>query len=305
MKHLAHLKMNRYNRYKKQQEGDVVMRVRVGCELKYESEYPTPIIFVIRARDQDIHRLIVEQHAVTPETHIHTYIDSFGNHCWRLLAPSGELTLRYDALADVPSTPDPVYPELQGTLVQDLPDETLIYTLPSRHCQSDLIINEAWQMFGSVQDGWARVQAMCDWIHANIAYESGSTPSTSGYEVYQQRRGVCRDFAHIGVMFCRAMNIPARYVSGYLPDIAVPPNPIPMDFHAWFEAYIGGAWHTFDARHNVPRIGRVLIARGRDAVDTALATSYGTSKLVRMRVWADEVDDDVTLDHTPIALSRG
>ncbi len=207
------------------------------------------------------------------------------------------MQIRYDAIAEVPPAPDPALAELPGTLVDDLPDDVLMYTLPSRHCQSDLVIDEAWRLFGDVPDGSARVQAICDWVHQNIEYGYGnSTSTTSGYEAYQQRRGVCRDFAHIAVMFCRAMNIPARYVCGYLPDIDVPYNPIPMDFHAWFEAYVAGAWRTFDARHNTPRIGRVLIARGRDAVDTAILTSYGPSKLTGFTVWADEVDETISLD---------
>jgi transglutaminase-like putative cysteine protease len=218
-------------------------------------------------------------------------VDAFGNHVWRLTAPAGELRLRCDALAEVPPTPDPACSHLPGTPVEELPDDTLVYTLPSRYCPSDLMTDDAARLFGATPDGGARVQAICDWTHANIAYQIGSTSATSGYEAYQQRQGVCRDFAHIGIIFCRALNIPARYVCGYLPDIAVPLDPSPMDFHAWFEAYVGGAWRTFDARHNVPRIGRVVVARGRDAVDAALATSYGISQLTRMEVWADEVTE--------------
>jgi len=210
------------------------------------------------------------------------------------------MQIRYDAIAEVPDSPDPVLADLPGTLIDAAPDDALIYTLPSRHCQSDLIIDDAWRLFSDAPDGWARVQAICDWTHQNIEYGYGnSTSTTSGYDAYQQRRGVCRDFAHIGVMFCRAMNIPARYVCGYLPDIGVPYDPNPMDFHAWFEAYVGGAWRTFDARHNRPRIGRVLIARGRDAVDTAILTSYGPSTLTAMSVWAAQVDDTTTLNDPP------
>jgi transglutaminase-like putative cysteine protease len=202
------------------------------------------------------------------------------------------MELSYDAMVEVPATPDPVFPELLGTFVDQLPDAVMPFTLPSRYCPSDLVLNDAWAMFSGVPDGWARVQAICDWAHTSIAYGYGnSTAATTGYDAYLSRTGVCRDFAHIGVMFCRAMNIPARYVYGYLPDIAVPLNPDPMDFHAWFEAYVGGAWHTFDARHNMPRIGRVVIARGRDAVDTAILTSYGDSQLTGMSVWADELRD--------------
>lgn len=265
------------------------MRVRIGFEFVIESDAPTPTAAIVRPRAHDIHILGPETWSVSPEIAIHEYTDSFHNRVWRWLAPHGIMTLRYDATAEVSPDPDPIHANLPGTPVEDLPDDTLMYTLPSRYCPSDLAIGDAWKLFGDVADGWARVQAICDWLHANVEYGYGSsTSTTTGYEAYQNRRGVCRDFAHMGVMFCRALNIPARYVYGYLPDIGVPPNPIPMDFHAWFEAYIGGAWHTFDARHNTPRIGRVMIARGRDAVDTALMTSYGSSRLTGFTVWADE-----------------
>jgi transglutaminase-like putative cysteine protease len=174
--------------------------------------------------------------------------------------------------------------------VELLPYDVLPYTLPSRYCDSDLLIDDAWHMFGATSPGWARVQAVCDWVHREITYGAGSTAHTTGYQAYQQRRGVCRDFAHIAISLCRALNIPARYVCGYLPDIGVPPDPTPMDFHAWFEAYLDGAWYTFDARHNRPRIGRVVIGRGRDAIDLALVTSYGPAELTSILVWADGVD---------------
>ena len=273
------------------------MRVRVGFEFVFESPLPTPTAAIVRPREVDIHRLLDERREVTPDIPIHEYIDSYGNFVWRWTAPQGTMRLRYDALAEVSPDPDPVFPDLPGTWVSDLPDDVLMYTLPSRFCPSDLVIGDAWELFGNVPDGWARVQAICDWTHANIEYGYGnSVATTSGYDAYKNRKGVCRDFAHIAVMFCRAMNIPARYVYGYLPDIGVPFNPIPMDFHAWFEAYVGGAWRTFDARHNMPRIGRVMIARGRDAVDTAMVTSYGNSQLTGFTVWADEVDDSISLD---------
>jgi transglutaminase-like putative cysteine protease len=261
------------------------MHVRVGFEFTLESSAPTPTAAILRPRwyDGGFGRCD-ERHSVTPELLLRSYQDSFGNTVWRWTAPMGSMRLRYDAIAEVAPTADPVHMELPGTPVDELPDETLIYTLPSRYCPSDLVIADAWQLFGAT-------------AYSNISYGYGSsTATTSGYDAYQNRRGVCRDFAHIGVMFCRAMNIPARYVYGYLPDIGVPVDPNPMDFHAWFEAYIAGAWYTFDARHNTPRIGRVLIARGRDAVDTAILTSYGPSKLTGFTVWADEVDETVTLD---------
>jgi transglutaminase-like putative cysteine protease len=272
------------------------MHVRIGCEFIVESSAPTPTACIVRPRDQGWHTLLNERRSISPEVPIEEYIDSFGNHVWRWIAPEGRMILRYDAIAWVPPEADPLLVDLPGTLVDALPDEVLVYTLPSRHSPSDLVISTAWEMFGHVPDGSARVQAICDWAHQNIVYGGNSTATTSGYDAFLARGGVCRDFAHIAVMFCRAMNIPARYACGYLPDIGVPYNPTPMDFHAWFEAYLDGAWRTYDARHNTPRIGRVLIARGRDAVDTAFLTSYGPSTLTSLTVWADEVDDAVTLD---------
>ncbi len=271
------------------------MHARIGCEFTYDSPYPTPAIFIVRPRDRDTHVLIDEVRFVTPNVPLHEYTDSFGNLCWRMIIPEGHFRLYYDALARIPHTPDPTLMHLPATSIEDLPDEVLMFTLPSRHCQSDMVIDEAWQLFGNSTPGWSRVQAICDWIHANIIYGKGSNGSTSGYEAYQARRGVCRDFAHVSVMLCRAMNIPARYVCGYLPEIQVIPDPTPMDFHAWFEAFVDGEWRTFDARHNIPRIGRILIARGRDAVDTAISTSFGSAQLNVFNVWADEVPDDFKL----------
>jgi transglutaminase-like putative cysteine protease len=266
------------------------LRVRVGCDLGYESQYPTPMLLIVRPQAGHAHRLLDEQRVIEPPVAVESYRDMFGNEIWRLLAPVGTLRLRYDALADVPATGDATLPGLAKTPIMDLPPDVLIYTLPSRHCQSDLFIGDAWRMFGAIDSGWEQVQAVCDWIHANIEYGKGSTLNTSSAEVYEQRRGVCRDFAHLGVTFCRALNIPARYVCGYLPDINVTPDPTPMDFHAWFEVWLDGAWRTFDARHNRHRTGRTIIATGRDAVDVAFATIFGGSVLTHMQVWAEQVD---------------
>lgn len=277
-----------------------MLRVRVGCDFVYDSEYPTPMMLIVRPKEWHGHRLLAETRQVEPNIPLREYVDSFGNHVWRLEAPAGSLRIRYDALFEAPPTPDPLLPDLPKTAIEALPDEALVYTLPSRHCQSDLFITDAWRMFGDVTGGWQQVQAVCDWIHGNIAYGKGSTSETSSYDVYQARQGVCRDFAHLGVTLCRALNYPARYVCGYLPDINVPIDPVPMDFHAWFEVFMEGSWHTFDARHNRQRYGRVLIASGRDAVDVAFTTIYGGSKLAKMEVWADQVDPQFALDHKPV-----
>lgn len=272
------------------------MRVRVGCRFAYESSYPTPMLLVVRPRHDYNHTVIDEHWEIEPPIPLHAYVDSFGNHIWRLQAPEGILNISYDAVADVPPTADPQHWHLPKTPVEDLPDDVIVYTLPSRHCPSDLFVNDAWNMFGHIEGGWTQVQAVCNWLHGNVTYGSGSSTSvTTGWDAYQARRGVCRDFAHMGISFCRALNFPARYVCGYLPDINVPFDPAPMDFHAWFEVYMDGAWHTFDARHNRPRTGRVLIATGRDAVDVAFATIFGNTLLTNFKVWADQVDDNLRL----------
>ncbi|NTU78808.1 MAG: transglutaminase family protein [Chloroflexales bacterium] len=265
------------------------MQIQIGFELVLESGSPTPTAAITEPPSRDGQRILTPCLTLTPQLPLRSYFDSFGNIVWRWTAPTGMLRVHYDAVAEVWPRLDPVYPDLPGTPVDQLPDSVLMYTLPSRYCPSDLARDDAWRIFGEVPDGWVRVQAICDWVHRNIVYAVGSsTGTTSGYEAYQRRQGVCRDFAHIAVMFCRALNIPARYVYGYLPDIDIngPANPDPMDFHAWFEAYLGRAWQTFDARHNRPRSGRVVIARGRDAVDTAILTSYGDSRLTGLTVWA-------------------
>jgi transglutaminase-like putative cysteine protease len=269
------------------------MLVKVGCDLTYRCEGNVPLFMLVRPREQyTYHKLIKENRLVEPDIPLMEFQDIYGNNVWRLIAPTGELHLRYSALAEVPPTPDPVLPELDGQFVQNLPDNTLLYLLASRHCQSDLVISQAWEMFGSYPSGWQRVQAICDWLKTNVPYGSWSNSNTSGYEAFNERKGVCRDFAHMGVMLCRALSMPARYVCGYLPDINVTPDPAPMDFHAWFEVYLNGAWRTFDARHNIPRTGRVFIGYGRDAVDVSLVTSYGNAKLQKMKVWADEVKEE-------------
>lgn len=279
------------------------MQVQIGFELVLETGSPTPSAAILEPLSHDEQRILNPRLTLTPQVPLRSYSDSFGNRVWRWTAPVGTLRVHYDAIAEISPLPDPVYPDLPGTPVDQLPDDALMYTLASRYCPSDLVLNDAWQLFGAVPEGWGRVQAICDWVHSNIVYAYGSsTGTTSGYEAYQNRAGVCRDFAHIAVMFCRALNIPARYVYGYLPDINVPVNPDPMDFHAWFEVYLGGAWRTFDARHNQPRSGRVVIARGRDAVDTAILTSYGDSQLTGITVWANEVPGTTLLSEREAQL---
>jgi transglutaminase-like putative cysteine protease len=253
---------------------------------------------LVRARPDGAHRTLYESRWCLPEVPLREYVDGFGNFCWRLTAPGGPLTVRYDALVETDREPDPVGASVPLVPVQDLPDDTLVYTLPSRFVPSDLLMDQAWDLFGQTDPTWARVQAICDWVHANVTYESGASgPTTTALDTLRDRKGVCRDFALLSVAFCRALNVPARYTVGYLPDIAVEPPDTPMDFHSWFEAYLGGRWYTFDARHNRPRIGRVIVGRGRDAADVALSTSYGNLQLHAMTVWADEIHPGAGAEH--------
>jgi transglutaminase-like putative cysteine protease len=273
------------------------MRIRVGCEFEYQSEAEVPMLMLVGAQADGEHQLLYSSRWTDPQIAIRDYVDGFGNHCWRFVAPVGLLRVRYDALVAVPSEPDSVVPDAPLVPVDELPDETMVFTLASRYIQSDLLSQAAWDLFGATPPTWARVQAICDWVHANINYTAGSSdPSVSAIDVFVRRVGVCRDFALLATGFCRALNIPARYTFGYLPDIAVEPPDTPMDFHAWFEAYLGGHWYTFDARHNQPRIGRVVIGRGRDAIDVALTTQFGASLLNAMTVWAEEVTTDPPRD---------
>ena len=270
-----------------------VIQLRVGCEFQFETDLPVPMLMLVQPRPDDEHRVLYQSRWLRPEVRLREYVDGFGNVCWRFVAPGGPLSVRYDAVVETTGEPDPVHPAAEQVPVEDLPDDTLVFTLPSRYVESDLLLDAAWELFGQTPPGWARVQAICDWVHQNVRFENGaSTAATTAMDIFRQRAGVCRDFALLSVAFCRALNIPARYTFGYLPDIAVEPPDVPMDFHTWFEAYLGGRWYTFDARHNMPRIGRVVIGRGRDAVDVALTTSYGSAHLEKMTVWADQIVDD-------------
>ncbi len=270
------------------------MHVKVGCEFRYEATWSTPAVMQVQPRPDGDHRLLKETWQTTPHIDRHSYQDLYGNACQRMVIPAGEPIIYYDALVEVSGELDAANPDAHQLSVDALPDEVLVYTLPSRFCLSDVLSDVAWQQFGSLQPGWSRVQAICDWVHDNIRFQYGTSNAlTTSADVYQQRIGVCRDFAHLAVTFCRALNIPARYVFGYLPDIGVPVAEEPMDFAAWMEVYLGDRWWTFDPRNNARRIGRVLIGRGRDALDIAMVTTYGMPRLVNMTVWADEATETV------------
>lgn len=275
------------------------MHIRVGCEFRYEATWPTPTVIQVQPHQDAAHHILAEVWQVTPGLSLHTYHDIYNNTCQRVTMPVGEVVLRYDALVTVSDEWDEHVPDAVQMPVEELPDDALLYTLPSRFCLSDVLSDKAWQLFGAVEPGWARVQAICDWVHTNIRFQYGTSNSlTTAADVCAQGVGVCRDFAHLAVTFCRALNIPARYVFGYLPDIGVPPPDAPMDFCAWMEVFLAGRWWTFDPRNNVPRVGRVLIGRGRDALDVAMITSYGSPRLDAMTVWAEEASAEYVSEMT-------
>lgn len=274
------------------------MRLRVGCEFEYESAAPTPAVVLVQPHPDGVHTVIRQRWESEPATSQHAYLDLFRNRCERLTLPSGPATLRYDAVVEVSGEPDAVAPGAQQAAVEDLPDGVLFYTLASRYCPTEALSNVAWHLFAETEAGWARVQAICDWIHTHISYGLPSTPLTTAVDVYVAGGGMCRDFTHLAITFCRAMSIPARYVFGYMPDVGVPGPFPPMDFHAWFEAYLDDRWWTFDARFNVPRIGRIPIGIGRDAVDVAMITTYGPAVFRRMVVWTDQAADGSDGDET-------
>jgi transglutaminase-like putative cysteine protease len=267
------------------------MQIRVGYELSYNFPQPAPMILALSihySRASDI--LIPDNLRTDPPVPIRGYRDGFGNWCTRIMAPAGRIRLKTDALIRDTGQPDPVVPDAQQHEVQDLPEETLDFLLGSRYCETDLLSQTAWDLFGLTQPGWPRVQAICDYVHNRIAFNYQQARATrTAWEAFNERTGVCRDYAHLAITFCRCMNIPARYCTGYLGDIGMPPPYAIGDFAAWFEVYIGGAWYTFDPRNNMPRIGRVLLARGRDAADVAIATTFGPNTLESFRVWTDEV----------------
>ena len=266
------------------------MQVRVGCEFVQRVAVPTHAILHVEPRLDAGIQILDESWDHEPQLMSDRYVDGFGNLCRRLTIPEGVSTLRYDCTVDVTAEPDPYAPDAPELAPEDLPADTLAYTLPSRFCPSDELGDRAWELFGNVPAGWGRVQAINDWVHEAVTFGYGSsTPLTTAAHVLDAGKGVCRDFAHLAVTFCRALNIPARYAFGYLPDIDVPEPHDPMDFCAWTEVWLGDRWWTFDPRNNVRRVGRVLIGVGRDALDVAMVTTYGPADLQSMTVWADEV----------------
>lgn len=268
------------------------MIIRAGYSISFDCPKPTPTLLALRihpSRTKDL--LVPEALTFSPPVDAHDYTDGFGNTCTRLIAPAGRLTISTKFDITDPGMPDVVHTGAVQHDIADLPDDVLVFLLGSRYVETDILSNLAWQLFEGTPTGWPRVQAILDFVHYHIRFDymqADNTRSANG--AYLQGVGVCRDFAHLAIAFCRCMNIPARYCTGYLGDIGVPRNDAPMDFSAWFEVFLGGHWYTADARHNTPRIGRILMARGRDATDVALSTQFGPSSLAEFTVVTEAVD---------------
>lgn len=267
------------------------MKIRAGYQIAYECPQPTPMILMLSVHPSRAGDLITaDGPALDPAIAANVYRDGFGNVCHVVHAPAGRLTLSADFLIADSGRPDDVAPDALQHPLEQLPVETLVYLLGSRYCETDRFIQLAWAQFGRVAKGWPLVQAICDYVHARIEFGyAHASPTKTAWQTHEEGRGVCRDFAHLAITLCRCMNIPARYCTGYLGDIGVPPEETPMDFSAWFEVYLGDRWYTFDARHNIPRIGRILMARGRDATDVAIVTSFGLCTLAGFKVITHEV----------------
>lgn len=280
------------------------MKIRIGYDLVFDCPKPTPMILTLKVHSSRTPDLVVPDDMVAdPPIPISNYRDSYGNQCTRMVAPKGILRLSTDAIINDSGLPDTVNPEARQTAVEQLPDETLLFLLGSRYCETDPLVDTAWELFNDNVSGWRRVQAICDYVHHHIEFGYHHARDTrTAWEVFQEKKGVCRDFAHLAIALCRCMNIPARYCTGYLSDIGIPPPYGEMDFAAWFEAYLDGQWYIFDPRNNMPRIGRILIARGRDATDVAISTTFGPNTLTGFKVRTDEIPESCsssTIQGTP------
>jgi transglutaminase-like putative cysteine protease len=268
------------------------MFIRLGYDIEFEIPAPVAMVSMLSVHPSRAADLRApDEMGIEPAVPLTNYMDVFGNRCTRFVAPQGTLRLSNTTLIEDPGTTDPVSPEAREHPVGELPNDTLIYLLNSRYCEVDRLLNVAAELFGKVAPGWGRVQAICDWVNAKVRFGyQHARPTRTALDVFTDRVGVCRDYQHLAIAFCRALNIPARYATGYLGDIGVP-LVLPMDFSAWFEVYLENQWWVFDARNNMPRIGRVLMATGRDASDVAITTSFGAANLMRFDVIAEEVPD--------------
>jgi transglutaminase-like putative cysteine protease len=277
--------------------GDTALKIKAGYNIAFNCFQEVPMVLMLSVHPSRQRDLLTDHVIrVSPEIRTHDFSDVFGNVCTRLVAQPGLVEIRNEFLIEDSGRPDAVVFGAEQWPLGDLPDEALMYLLGSRYCDTQKLTDLAWSLFGPINGGWQRVQAICDYVHHRIefGYHHARNDRIAS-EGHEERRGVCRDFAHLAVTLCRCMNIPARYCTGYLGDIGVPKDPAPMDFSAWFEAFVGGRWYTFDARHNHPRIGRILVARGRDAADVAISTTFGNAALARFNIVTDEVFEDSNL----------
>jgi transglutaminase-like putative cysteine protease len=268
------------------------MLIRLGYDIELQLSIPMTVIAVLNvhpSRSEDLRE--PDELQISPLSDCEKYVDCFGNICTRIVAPQGPLRLYNSTLIEDSGNPDPADEQAPQAAISNLPKETLQFLLASRYCEVDRLSDLAWQLFGETEPGWVRAQAICDWVHQHITFGYHfARPTKTALDVYRERQGVCRDFQHLAITLCRAMHIPARYATGYLGDIGVPVNG-EMDFSAWYEVYLGDRWWSFDARNHKPRIGRILMATGRDAADVAITTSFGASWLNRFSVVTDEVVD--------------
>jgi transglutaminase-like putative cysteine protease len=269
------------------------LALMVGCEFELDASQSVTAIVQVAPFGQPA--VSMRRERWNSAARHHGYVDLYGNRCERFTLAAGASRIAYGAELLLASAADLIEPDTPETPVTSLPDEVMNFVMPSRFCLPDELGHDAWQRFGAVDPGWRRVQAIVDFVHRHLEFVPGSSnPWTTAADAYRSGHGVCRDFAHLAITFCRALNIPARYVFGYLPDIDVAEPVGEMDFAAWFEAYLDGRWHTFDPRNNTPRVGRVVVGRGRDAVDVALITSFGPLTLTRFQVYADQLPPPTT-----------
>lgn len=268
------------------------MLIRAGYEIRFTTTKPTPMMALLSVHPSRSPDLRTEPRLRTdPGVPTHDFLDSFGNIATRFVLPEGETILSNDFVITDSGLPDRTVEDAEQHAVEDLPDEVMVYLLGSRYCETDRLSDTAWGLFGHVRPGWPRLKAILDFAHQQIEFGYHHARATrTAWEAHQEGRGVCRDYAHLAITLCRCMNIPARYCTGFLGDIGVPPSDNPMDFSAWFDVYLGGQWITADARHNRPRIGRILMARGRDATDCALTTSFGSAVVTGFQVHTDVVE---------------
>ncbi len=272
------------------------MLIKIGFDIELNVNAPMALIYLLHVHPSRQDDLVTpEAFAISPmQEVVDDYLDTFGNHCGRINVPAGESSIRFtnEAVVHDSGQPDEIAPWAIQHAPHELPTSTLQFILPSRYCEVDSeLLQFAWNRFGNTPLGWARVQAICDFVHNHIRFDySQARPTRTAVEGFREQVGVCRDYTHLAITLCRCMNIPARYCTGYLGDIGIPPVPYPMDFSAWFEVFLGDRWYTFDARHNVPRIGRIVMARGRDAGDVPITMAFGQNTLTRFDVTTFEVD---------------